>query len=89
MLGRDPLAGRVDRLEGDHRALLIAFGAAFVIIIGAFAAGYIALAAKIDAGFAQSAQRTEGLSSNIAELKTDVAILRERSEQRAPSSADR
>lgn len=79
MMGRDQISERVQRLESDHRALLMAFGAAFVILIGTFGAGYLALAAKIDAGFAQVGQKADTLSTAISQVHTDVAVLKERS----------
>jgi len=78
MSERGQIAGRVDRLESDHRFPLGAFGAAFVFLILMFGSGYLALAAKIDSGFSASAQRSEALAASLAEVRTDVAVLTER-----------
>lgn len=83
---REQIAGRVDRLESDHRFLLGSFGAAFVFLIVMFGSGYLALAAKIDSGFSASAQRSEALAASLSEVRTDVAVLKERmASQPAPS----
>ncbi len=67
---------RIGTLERDHRALLMAFGAAFVVLLTIFGGGFIAISSKIDAGFAASAQRDEATTASIAELRTDVAVLK-------------
>ncbi len=73
---------RIARLESDHRALLVAFGAAFVILIGTLGGGYLALANKIDSGFSGAAQKSDALTAQVADIKTDVAVLTDRSSQR-------
>ncbi len=67
---------RIGTLERDHRALLIAFGTAFVFIIVMFAAGYLALSAKVDAGFDRVSSKIDLLASTTADIKADVAVLK-------------
>ena len=84
MSSRDHLTARVDRLESDHRALLIAFGAAFVVLIGVFGAGYLAISGQLNSGFNASAERDAATTASIAALRTDVAVLKERSDRANP-----
>jgi hypothetical protein len=84
----DQISARVDRLEGDHRALPVAFGAAFVVLLAIFGGGFMAIASKLDAGFAASAQRDEAITASIAEVRTDVAVLKERVPARSATSRD-
>ena len=72
---------RVSTLEGDHRALLIAFGAAFVILITALGGGYLALSNQISSGFDRAGTKFDVISSDIAQTKTDIAVLEERSKK--------
>lgn len=77
-MGTD-LEKRVSTLEGDHRTLLIAFGAAFVILIGAFGGGYLALSTQMSSGFDRLGSKLDVISSDAAATKTHVAVLDERS----------
>lgn|GEM_PF-5012458 len=79
-MGTD-LEKRISTLEGDHRALLVAFGAAFVILIAAFAGGYLALSNQISSGFDRIGNKLDAMSADIAQTKTDVAVLEERSKK--------
>lgn len=72
---------RVSTLEGDHRALMIAFGAAFVILISAFGGGYLALSNQISSGFDRVGTKLDVMSGDIAQTKTDIAVLEERSKK--------
>ncbi|MBX9614088.1 MAG: hypothetical protein K2X25_00700 [Caulobacteraceae bacterium] len=67
---------RIGTLERDHRALLLAFGAAFVFIIVMFAAGYLSLAAKLDAGFDRVSSKIDLMASDVSAVKADVAVLK-------------
>ena len=67
---------RIGTLERDHHMLLVAFGAAFVFIIVMFAAGYLSLSSKLDAGFDRIGTKMDTLSAAVGEIKTDVAVLK-------------
>ena len=84
---KDQLSNRVDRLENDHRALLIAFGAAFVILLGAFGGGFIFLAGKLDTGFSQVSQKIDTTNAVSAQIQSDVAVLKERTARDAAPAA--
>lgn len=74
---------RIGTLEKDHRALLVAFGAAFLFIIVMFASGYLALSARMDAGFDRVSSKVDVLSAKVdllasatSDIKADVAVLK-------------
>lgn len=77
---------RIGTLEKDHRALLLAFGAAFVFIIVMFAARYLSLSARMDAGFDRVSAKIDLLASTTADIKADVAVLK--ADAVAPESND-
>ena len=67
---------RIRTLESDHRSLLLAFGAAFVVTTGSMAAGYFGLAAKQDAGFDRVSAKIDLLATAVGDVKSDVAVLK-------------
>lgn len=84
---KDQLSSRVDRLESEHRALLIAFGAAFVILLAAFGGGFVFLAGKLDTGFSQVSQKIDATNAVSAQILSDVAVLKERTARNAPPAS--
>ena len=67
---------RLRTLESDHRSLLIAFGAAFVVILGSMTGAYLSLATKQDAGFERVSAKIDSLASAVGDVKADVAVLK-------------
>jgi len=67
---------RLRTLESDYRSLLIAFGAAFVVIMGSMAAGYFSLASKQDAGFDRMSAKIDLMAAAVGDVKSDVAVLK-------------
>lgn len=65
------LEGRITRIEG-------AAVAAFVFLLVAFGSGYVLLSNQQAANTAAITGKLDTLSAQVADVKTDVAVLKER-----------
>lgn len=72
------LEPRVKQVEADVRTLMIAFGAAFVVLILAFGGGYLALSAQQSASTERLATKLDSIGTQLSDVKTGVAVLEER-----------
>lgn len=74
---------RIDgKVDGNFKFVLTALGGGFVFLMVALATGYLLLAGKIEDGNSRVLAKLEAISTQIADLKTDVAVLQDRQKLR-------
>ncbi|PZT99866.1 MAG: hypothetical protein DI624_04120 [Brevundimonas sp.] len=71
------LTSRMQRIE-----VAWVSGMAFVLV--AFASGFLFIAAKMDSSFARMDDKLDALGSQVSEVRSDVAVLKERTGPNRP-----
>ena len=84
--GMDPwqqtVETRLGELRGDVRQVLTATVGSAVFVLGALATGFFFLLGQVGAGNEKVVAKLEAISTQLADVKTDVAVLKVASETR-------
>ncbi len=68
---------RVDeKVDGNFKWVLGVYGAGFMILLAAFASGYVLLSHQIEDGNTKLLTKLDGLTSSAADIRTDIAVLK-------------
>jgi len=75
---------RLGHQSADMRDLRIWFGAGVLMILGAFAAGFLFLVSRSDAQFDRVGEKLDAVATQVSEVRSDVAVLAERTAPGTP-----